>query len=172
MNSSHDTCPGFATPAAVITFQKVRANILRSRLKLQFSTYQTSRASLRSQSIALRAVHLRPPGNSWLNRMATTLFRGVAGNIAHFERPGAYQAHFAGQYGQQLGQFIEAGASQEFSKCRETKPLGQQRTMDAAGVGHRPKLQTFKHLPVQTRPGVPKDDRTAHKDSHQSCIRA
>ncbi|OQB34790.1 MAG: hypothetical protein BWY09_02574 [Candidatus Hydrogenedentes bacterium ADurb.Bin179] len=82
--------------------------------------------------------------------MSPRLFRGVALQVLHQERAGAYQAHIAFQYIEQFRQLIEAGGTEKKAEGCQARRIGKEVAAGIAGISHGAKLEQPEGSPPQT----------------------
>ena len=111
-------------------------------------------------------VDLRPPGDARFNLMPPHLFRGVPVQVSDEQRPRADEAHVPLDNVDERRKFVEAGTPQDATEPGKPIPVGKRIPLGIPLFGHRAELVHHEGFPVQTRPGLPEEDRRPEDGSH------
>ncbi len=150
-------------PLWVTTRPTVRTRILRSSANDTRSTYSTSSANRRSQLEGVPAPDLREARDAWHDVVTAGLRGRVAFEIPHQQRPRTDEAHVALEHVDQLRDLVDAQATEHAAESRETLRVGEQPSPPIAAVVHGAELEQREGLPVQARPRLSKQHRSAHR---------
>ena len=128
----------------------------------QLSTYHTSVVNRSSHVLALRAVHLRQPGDAGTHVVTARLARRVVAQVLGQQRTRTHDAHLASQHVDQFGQLVEARRAQQATEARQALFVGQWTTIGVDGVAHRPELVEAKRHTVEPRALLARTRRGGH----------
>ena len=112
----------------------------------------------------ISSIHLRPPGNARLHRMAAALEISVEGKVLGEPWPGADQRHVAPEDVEELGKLVEGSVADDLSKGGEPQFVGQEGALRVPAVVHGPELDETEDLFALARPFLYKKDLAAIED--------
>ena len=104
------------------------------------------------------AVNLSPTSDSRLDFLAPQLFRRVAMQILHEQRPGSHKAHLTVQDVQQFGQLVQRSGSEKPADSGESFVIRQKITVAITVIVHSAELEDSKWFPVQPGPQLAEKD--------------
>src|SRR5207244_13138888 len=95
------------------------------------------------------AADLRKAGYARSDVVTPHLLGGVPRQVLHQQRTRSDEAHLASEHIPELGQFIEARASQESAESPEAQRVRKRTTFVVAHVAHRAEFQ-YRERPAAT----------------------
>ncbi len=117
----------------------------------------------------IAAVHLRKPAKSLPHGVALALFRGHKYHVAHKLRPRPDYGHVALEDVEQLGEFIEAGGSEELAVGVQAHVVGEQVPLRVTLVGHGAELDKLEYFLVLAGAKLREEGIALHLDCAEDC---